>query len=250
MDDLELRRERRLFSRLYDPADPVDTEVVMLRYRPLARHAVVPFRRSGEPLEDLVQIAHLGLLKAIRRFDPDRGCRFSSFAMPTMRGELRRHFRDATWFVHVPRDLQDLALRVERAARDLTVATGRSPTAEVVADAAGCTVEDVVEGRMALQAHSVTSLHAPAGRTPEDGVALIDALGAEDADLLAVLARAELDAVLRSIPRPYREIVRLRYDEDLTQREIGRRVGVSQMQVSRVLGEARRRLEEARPAPL
>jgi RNA polymerase sigma-B factor len=245
MDDPELRRERRLFARLSDPADPVNAEAVFVRYRPLARHCAGRFRETGEPFEDLLQVAEVGLLQAIRRFDPARGCRFTAYATPTVLGELTRHLRDATWFVHVPRDLQDLALRVERMARALTVESGRSPTADVLADALGCTVEDVVEGRIALRAQRATSLQAPAGDPVDGDMTLLDTVGADDPELLGIVERGELDAVLRTTPHGHREIIRLRYDMDLTQAEIGRRVGVSQMQVSRVLTEAGRRLEEA-----
>jgi RNA polymerase sigma-B factor len=245
MVDLELRRERRLFARLSDPADPLDAGAVVIRYRPLARQIAGRFRGTGEPFDDLLQVAHLGLLQAVRRFDPSRGWRFPPYATPTVHGELARHLRSASWSVHVPRDLQDLALRVEREARAITAESGRPPRVDVLADALGCSIQDVVEGRMALRAQRATSLQAPAGDPADRDATLLDTLGAEDPELLGILDRGEVDAVLRATPHRHREIVRLRYELDLTQTEIARRVGASQMQVSRVLTEACRRLGAA-----
>jgi RNA polymerase sigma-B factor len=245
MDPFEAQRERRLFSRLHDPDDPLDVEVVLRRYLPLARRIAARFRGTGEPFDDLLQVACLGLLKAIRRFDPQRGTMFSSFATPTVLGELRRHFRDTTWFVHVPRELQELALRVDRSARELTISLGHPPTAEALADALGCSVERVVEGRMVLGAHRAISFETPRRGDGDDEAALIDTLGGEDDGFCGVVERGALDMLLRSVPRREREILRLRYVEDLTQGEIGRRVGVSQMQVSRILRQALGRLHAA-----
>ncbi|HMJ35863.1 MAG TPA: SigB/SigF/SigG family RNA polymerase sigma factor [Baekduia sp.] len=245
MDATEAQRERRLFSRLHDPSDPVDADVVLRRYLPLARRIAARFRGTGEPFDDLLQVASLGLLKAIRRFDPQRGTMFSSFATPTVLGELRRHFRDTTWFVHVPRELQELALRVDRGGRELTVRSGRPPTVDALADALGCSTEEVVEGRMVLGAHRAISFETPRRGDSEDEAALIDTLGDEDAGFGGVVERGALDMLLRSVPVREREILRLRYYEDLTQGEIGRRIGVSQMQVSRILRQALGRLQAA-----
>jgi RNA polymerase sigma-B factor len=244
MDRLEAERERRMFARLHDPDDVLDAGDVLRRYLPLARHVAARFRGTGEPDDDLLQVASLGLLKAIRRFDPSRGTMFSSYAMPTVTGELRRHLRDTTWFVHVPRDLQELALRVDRCARDLTTASGRSPTVEAVAAAVGCTVEQVVDGRRALGAHRAFSLDSTGSDEDESAIPRMDTLGGDDPSFDGVAERHGLDVLLRAVPRREREILRLRYEEDLTQREIGRRVGISQMHVSRILQEALRRLRD------
>jgi RNA polymerase sigma-B factor len=241
----ERERERRLFSRLHDPDDPVDAEVVLRRYLPLARRIAGRFRGADEPYDDLLQVASLGLLKAIRRFEPDRGTMFSSFATPTVMGELRRHFRDTTWVVHVPRDLQELALRVERGSRDLTVQRGRAPTADALAEHLHCSTEDVVEGRMVLASHRPMSLEVPRHTEEDDTGTLGDVLGCDDDGFGRAVERGALETVLRSVTRREREILRLRYEEDLTQREIGRRIGVSQMQVSRILRQALARLEDA-----
>jgi RNA polymerase sigma-B factor len=245
MDGEEAQRERRLFARLHDPCDPLDADVVLCRYLPLARRIAVGFRATGEPYDDLLQVASLGLLKAIRRFDPTRGTKFSSYATPTVTGELRRHLRDTTWFVHVPRDLQELALGVDRSSRELTVRSGRPPTDEAVADALGCSPAEVVEGRQVLAAHRAVSFEAPRRGDGEEQAVLIDTLGTEDDGFVGVVERGTLDMLLRAVPRREREILRLRYEEDLTQREIGRRIGVSQMQVSRIIRQALKRLYDA-----
>jgi RNA polymerase sigma-B factor len=245
VDANEALRERRLFARLHDPRDPVDAEVVLRRYLPLARSIAAGFPGGGEPYDDLLQVACLGLLKAIRRFDPERGVKFSSYATPTVLGELRRHLRDTTWFVHVPRELQELALRVERSARELTVLSGRPPAVETVAGALGCSPERVIEGHQALRAYRAISFETPQRPEETEQGSLIDTLGDEDAGFGGVLERGTLEALLRSVSRREREILWLRYEEDLTQREIGRRIGVSQMQVSRILRQALGRLRAA-----
>jgi RNA polymerase sigma-B factor len=237
-----------MFARLHDPDDPLDAGDVLGRYLPLARHVAGRFRGFGECDDDLLQVASLGLLKAIRRYDPARGTRFSSYAMPTIAGELRRHLRDATWFVHVPRDLQELALHVERCARELTVLHGRPPTADAVADALQCTVEQVVDGRRALGAHFAVSLDTPGQPDDEQSPPRLDAVGGPDPGYERVADRHGFDVLLRTVPRREREILRLRYEQDLTQREIGRVVGVSQMHVSRILKETLRRLREVAEA--
>jgi RNA polymerase sigma-B factor len=243
MGRVEAERERRMFARMHDPDDPLDADDVLRRYLPLARHIAGRYRGTGEPDDDLLQVATLGLLKAIRRFDPARGTMFSSYAMPTVAGELRRHLRDTTWFIHVPRDLQELALHVDRCARELTSSGGRRPTAEDVAAAMQCTVEEVVDGRRALGAHRALSLDTT-GPDGDEAIPRIDALGHDDPGFDGVAARHGLDVLLQAVPRREREILRLRYEEDLTQREIGRRVGVSQMHVSRILQGALRRLRD------
>jgi RNA polymerase sigma-B factor len=243
LDHRDAENERRMFARLHDPRDPLDDDEVLRRYLPLARHIAGRFRGLGESEEDLVQVASLGLLRAVRRFDPNRGTRFSSYAMPTITGEVRRHLRDATWFVHVPRNLQELALHVDRCVRDLTARNGRVPTVDEVADALKCTPEEVVEGRRALGAHFSVSLDTPS-RADDDAPPQIEAMGDADRGYDRVASRDGFDVLLRAVPRRDREILRLRYEHDLTQREIGRRVGVSQMHVSRVLKDRLARLRD------
>jgi RNA polymerase sigma-B factor len=206
------------------------------RYLPLVRYAANHYARRSEPFDDLVQVASIGLLKAIDRFDPNNGATFSSYALPTMLGELRRHFRDRGWAVRPPRTLQEHALLVERTAIELERALGHAPSIDELAAATRLTVEEVLEAREALAAHAATSLSAHVG-TDDGGTAaeLGDLIGVEDDGFARADDRATVDALLRTLTHREREILRLRMDHDLTQSEIGARVGLSQMHVSRML---------------
>ncbi|WP_051222355.1 sigma-70 family RNA polymerase sigma factor [Conexibacter woesei] len=246
MPDPDLFLERRLFARYADPGDPVDAEVLIRRYLPLARSLAARFRSSSEPFDDLLQVAVLGLLKAIRRFDPHRGIMFSSYATPTIMGELRRHFRDTTWLIHVPRDLKVLGLRVDRSASELALETGRRPTAEALARRLDCDRRTVLEGRLVMRAHNPVSLEVP--RSDAESDSLGDTIGTDDAGFGRALERGTVEAMLRRATPREREILRLRFEEDLTQREIGRRVGLSQMHVSRILQDVLARLRRTAPA--
>jgi RNA polymerase sigma-B factor len=246
MRDPEVFLERRLFARYADPGDPVDADVLIRRYLPLARSLAGTFRATSEPFDDLLQVATLGLLKAIRRFDPGRGIMFSSYATPTIMGELRRHFRDTTWVIHVPRDLQMLGLRVDRDADRLAVETGRRPTVEALARRLDCDSRAVLEGRMVMRARRPLSLEAPRGDAAENDT-LGDTVGADEVGFGRVIERGAIEAMLRQATRREREILRLRFEEDLTQREIGRRIGLSQMHVSRILRDVLARLRDTVP---
>jgi RNA polymerase sigma-B factor len=247
MRDPEVFLERRLFARYADPDDPIDADAMIRRYLPLARSLAATFRASSEPFDDLLQAATLGLLKAIRRFDPGRGIMFSSYATPTIMGELRRHLRDTTWAIHVPRDLQALGLRVDRGAHQLAVETGRRPTVEALARRLECDSRTVLEGRMVMRAHRLVSLEVPRGGDAENA-SLGDTIGADDVGFGRAIERGTIEAMLRRATPREREILRLRFEEDLTQREIGRRIGLSQMHVSRLLREVLARLRDAAPA--
>ncbi|MDX6702305.1 MAG: polymerase sigma-B factor [Baekduia sp.] len=229
------RRDTELLRRYARTRDPQLREQLVHRYLPLARYAASQYRRGSEPFDDLVQVASIGLLKAIDRYDPIRGAAFSSYAMPTMSGELRRHFRDRGWAVRPPRDLQESALAIEKATEVLGRELGRSPTVGELAERAGLDEEAVLEAREALTARLSTSLSTPsAGREDED-LGLESRLGVDDDGFVQAEHRATLDALSRTLTPREREIVRLRFDQDLTQAEIGRLVGLSQMHVSRLL---------------
>jgi RNA polymerase sigma-B factor len=225
------------------------------RYLPLARRLARRYQRSEEPLEDLVQVASLGLLKAIDRFDTGRDVAFSSFAVPTILGELKRHFRDRTWAVRVPRDLQELALRVDRAVAELSLGKHRAPTVAELAEALDASEEQVLEALRAAGAYHAGSLDAPRpGRagigTP--GESLADALGEEEDGFERAEERATLAPLLAHVSSRERLVLTLRFGEDLTQAEIGERIGVSQMQVSRLIRQALIRLRMGlveRPPP-
>jgi RNA polymerase sigma-B factor len=244
--DLErLRADAELFARLRDERDPVDRAVLVERFLPLARRLARRYQGAGEPFDDLLQVACLGLVKAIDRFDPERGIAFSSFALPTILGELRRHFRDRTWSVRVPRELQELALRVDRAVTDLEAQRGRAPTVTEIAAVVRASEERVLEALEAFDAYRSTSLDAPPGRgageEPDD--ALGDVVGVHEDGFEHAEHRATLDGLLRVLTPREREVLRLRFEEDLTQGEIGARIGCSQMHVSRIIRTALARLQ-------
>jgi RNA polymerase sigma-B factor len=203
------------------------------------------------PLDDLRQVAALGLIKAVDRFDPDNGAAFSSFAVPTIQGEIRRYFRDSTWAVRPPRRLQEIVLRTEREREALTERYGRSPTARELAEQVGCAEEDIVEASVAGRARTSDSLDRRVeGHGRDDGgMALGDGIGAEDTGFEAAEAAATIDRLLGNLSDRDRLVVHLRFVDDLTQSEIGRRVGCSQMHVSRILRSALDQLADHAGAP-
>jgi RNA polymerase sigma-B factor len=209
------------------------------RHLGLARHLALRYSDSGEPLDDLFQVASLGLVNAVDRFDPARGVAFTTFAVPTITGELKRHFRDRGWAIHVPRDLKDAALRVRRALADHT--GERAPTPAELAETTGLSLETVLEALEAAGAQRAHSLDAPTG-PDEDAGTLVDLLGDDDDELDRAEQRVLLGDLLTILRPREREILRLRFAEDLTQSEIGAQVGISQMQVSRVIRSALARL--------
>jgi RNA polymerase sigma-B factor len=238
------REDRALFERYVADRDETTQRVLVERFLPLARQLARRYQRSDEPLEDLVQVASLGLVKAIERFDPARDIAFSSFAVPTILGEIKRHFRDRTWSVRVPRDLQELALRIDRAVGELSLGMQRSPTVTEIAAAVDISEEQVLEALEASGAYRATSFDAPRTTEGETGT-LADSIGREEAGFALAENRATLERLLSTIGERDREVLRLRFEEDLTQAEIGERVGVSQMQVSRIIRQAIARLRAA-----
>jgi RNA polymerase sigma-B factor len=239
----EVDRRLREFHRTRDPR--LRSELVE-RLMPLARSLALRFSHSGESIDDLVQVASLGLVKAIDRFDPERGFAFTSFATPTILGELRRHLRDTAWALRVPRELQERALHVSRTAGELTTTLGRPPTAAELAEATGISVEDVVEARAAGTARHAVSIFRPLNEGEDEPLA--DVLGEEDPAFTAAEDALTSESLLASLPHREREILRLRYQEELTQWQIGERVGCSQMHVSRLIRQSLDRLREAAAA--
>jgi RNA polymerase sigma-B factor len=213
------------------------------RFEPLARK--LARRYAGrEPFEDLLQVASLALLKAIDRFDPDRGTAFSSLAVPTILGELKRYFRDVGWFAHVPRGAKELALTVQEAQRRLSATSGRSPTAQELAEYLELPVEQVLEGLYASQAHHAAALDVPIDDDSEDGATLADTFGAEDDRFERVEDALTVAGSLRGVSMLERRVLSMYFLEELTQAQIGQRLDVSQMQVSRILRRATDRLRE------
>ena len=232
-----------LFARAREHGDARAREQLIERYLPLARRLARRYQRAEEPLEDLVQVACLGLIKAIDRFDVRREVVFSSYAVPTILGELKRHFRDRTWSVRVPRDLQELALRVDRAVTRLSVGKRHSPSVGEIAEAVGASEEQVLEALEAAGAYRAGSLDAPRiAQGAHDGESLADTLGEEESGFRRAEERATLEPLLARISARERVVLELRFGEDLTQAEIGERIGVSQMQVSRLIRQALVRL--------
>jgi RNA polymerase sigma-B factor len=207
------------------------------RYLPLARGLALRYRHTQEPIEDLIQVASLGLVKAIDRWDPERGTPFTSFAVPTILGELRHHFRECTWMVRPPRALQELALQVMRVRNQLWVAEGREPTVDDLAGALGRPLEAIVDAVAAAEGRHAVSLDAPAADGDESTLQL-DVLGDADAALAAVDDRLFADHLVKSLDSRARAVLRMRFELDLRQWEIADRVGVSQMHVSRILRDA------------
>jgi RNA polymerase sigma-B factor len=234
--------DRALFERYLDMRDPVDRAVLVERFLPLARQLARRYQRQEEPFDDLFQVACLGLVKAIDRFDLDREVAFSSYAVPTILGEIKRYFRDRTWSVRVPRDLQELALRVDRAVGQMSVDLHRQPTVPELAERLDVEEEDVLEALEASGAYKATSLEAPRGAEDEAGDTLGDTLGTEERGFALAEDRATLERLMRALTPREREVLALRFGRDMTQAEIGERIGVSQMQVSRIIRQAVARL--------
>jgi RNA polymerase sigma-B factor len=238
------REDRRLLERYHREGDRAARDALVERFLPLARQLARRYQRGGEPLDDLVQVASLGLLKAIDRFEPDRETAFSSFAVPTILGELKRHFRDRGWSVRVPRDLQEMSVRVDRVAEELSRELGRAPTPVEIATHIGATTEQVLEAREAAGAYRAVSLDRP--RDDEDeGDGMAETMGAEDPGFGLAEDAATVERLMAVLSDREREVLRLRFAEDLTQSEIGARVGVSQMHVSRLIRQAIGRLRAA-----
>jgi len=220
-----------------------ERDAMVERHLGLARHLALRYSDSGEPLDDLFQVAALGLVNAVDRFDDSRGIAFTTFAVPTILGELKRHFRDRGWAIHVPRDLKESALRVRRAIADHR--GERPPTPAELAQLTGLSLEGVLEALEVAGVQRALSLDAPASSDEEGGATLADLLGKEDADLDRAADRTLLETLMRAVTPREREILRLRFVEDLTQSQIGQRIGVSQMQVSRILRAALARMRAA-----
>src|ERR671937_823711 len=237
--------ERQLLVRYHEEGDLAAREELCERFLPLARDLALRYTYTDEPLDDLVQVASLGLIKAIDRFEPGRGTKFTSYAAPTILGELKRHFRDKGWSLHVPRDLQERTLAVSRATEVLSKELGRSPKVREVAAHLGCSVEQVLEAQEAAASYEATSLDAPATRDDGESAALVDLLGNEDFSYELVEDREAIASTWHDLPEVERQVLELRFMHDLTQREIGERIGYSQMHVSRLLRRALNRLESA-----
>jgi RNA polymerase sigma-B factor len=221
--------------------DPRERAALIEEFMPLATSLAWRFRTSRAPHDDLVQVACLGLVKAFDRFDPERGLRFSSFAVPTIQGELRRYLRDRTWRLHIPRALQELMVALGPVTEALSAELRRSPTVDELAKRMGVSPEAILDARQAGYSQFGHSLDERAHQDGDESLA--ESIGGEDRELARAERGVILEAWLAELPEREREILRARFEEDLTQREIADRFGISQMHVSRLL---RRSLEGLR----
>jgi len=222
-----------LFRRFVESRDPTMREELVGIHLPLVEYLARRFRNRGEPLEDLIQVGTIGLLKAIDRFDLQREVEFSTYATPTIVGELKRHFRDKGWAVRVPRRLQELNLSLNKVVAELSQEIGRSPTISEIAAKVRLSEEEVLEGLDTSNAYAVISLDAPAGG--EDAPTVSEHIGSEDESLEALEYRAALGPLIAELPERKRRILYLRFFRGMTQSQIAARLGISQMHVSRLL---------------
>jgi RNA polymerase sigma-B factor len=246
-DDVK-RRSAELFAaltaeRATEPARARARDELVALHQPLVEHCARRFRNRGEPFEDLLQVGAIGLLKAIDRFDAERGVEFSTYATPTIIGEIKRHFRDKGWAIRVPRRLQELRMQISAASAELTQSLGRSPTALELAERMGCTVEEIVEGLESSNAYATLSLDA--GDDAEDGAAtMLDAMGVDDVNLAHIDLRESIKPLLEQLDHREKRILLLRFFRNLTQSQIAEEIGVSQMHVSRLLTRTLAQLRE------
>jgi RNA polymerase sigma-B factor len=234
-----------LLRRYQTAHDLAARDELVRKYLPLIRSLAKRYAYTSEPMDDLCQVGAMALVKAIERYRPENGASFKAYAVPTIVGELRRHFRDTGWALHIPRSLQERARRLGIALNELSARLGRSPTIAELAQHTGLTREDVIEGLEVRMAYDTSPLDGPS-QSDDDGWTA--RLGAEDDALERVEYNAVLERTMRALPERERYLLHLRFAEDLSQSEIARRVGVSQMHVSRLLRRAVERLQAAAAA--
>ncbi len=235
-------RTRELFRR-YREGDEDARQQLIVNHLNLVRFLASKFKNRGEPLEDLVQVGTIGLIKAIDRFDPDRGLEFTTYATPTIMGEIKRHFRDKGWSVRVPRRLQELSQKVSQATEELTRELQRSPSVEEIANRIGASVDDVLEAMESSSAYSAVPLEG-GGSDDEETPAVIDHYATVDQDLESTDDRIVLESAIADFSPREQEIIRMRFLEGMTQVEIAERLGISQVQVSRLLRRTLKHIQE------
>jgi len=234
---------RELFRILRETGDPKVREHLIERHEGLVRHVANAYRDSGVPYGDLIGVGHIGLVNAVDRFDPERGTKFATFAVPTIRGELRRYFRDSTWGVRVPRRVQELSLQVRDAREDLTRKLGRSPTYSELASSLSVSEEAIIEAVEVANQYELSSIDETTG-SDEDSPSVADRTGEEDPALDLFEERSELSWALEQITPRQRVIIILRYFHELSQQQVADRLGISQMHVSRLQRRAIDQLRE------
>jgi RNA polymerase sigma-B factor len=234
--------DRRLLTRYHRGGEIAARDELVERFLPLARQLARRYQRGTEPLDDLVQVASIGLVKAVDRFDPERGTAFSSYAVPTILGELKRYFRDVGWAVHVPRGMQERVMTVNQAINRLSRNLGRSPSAGEIAADIGEDPEFVLEALEAAIAYDAVSLDTPRTSEEAEGDTYADTVGEIDERFELVEYESAIGPTMKALPPRDRLVLKLRFEFDLTQLEIAERIGVSQMHVSRLIRRALSRL--------
>lgn len=237
-------KTRELFRRFKEEGDMDAREKLVMSHLNLVRFIASKFKNRGEPIDDLIQVGYLGLLKAIDRFDPSRGLEFTTFATPTIMGEIKRHFRDKGWSVRVPRRLQELSAKVNQATDTLTSQLQRSPTIAEIADYLDATVDEVLEAMESSSAYSSVSLEAPSGADDDDTPSVIDRYATEDSDLAFTDDRIIIEEALASFSPRERDVIEMRFLKGMTQIEIAEKLGISQVQVSRLLRRTLKKIQD------
>lgn len=237
-------KTRELFRRFKEEGDMDAREKLVMSHLNLVRFIANKFKNRGEPLDDLVQVGYLGLLKAIDRFDPSRGLEFTTFATPTIMGEIKRHFRDKGWSVRVPRRLQELSAKVNQATDTLTSKLQRSPTIAEIAEYLDASVDEVLEAMESSSAYSSVSLEAPSGMEDDDTPSVIDRYATEDEDLAFTDDHIIIEEALASFSPREREVIEMRFLQGMTQIEIAEKLGISQVQVSRLLRRTLKKIQD------
>ena len=237
-------KTRELFRRFKEEGDMDAREKLVMSHLNLVRFIANKFKNRGEPIDDLIQVGYLGLLKAIDRFDPSRGLEFTTFATPTIMGEIKRHFRDKGWSVRVPRRLQELSAKVNQATDTLTSQLQRSPTIAEIADYLDATVDEVLEAMESSSAYSSVSLEAPSGADDDDTPSVIDRYATEDSDLAFTDDRIIIEEALASFSPRERDVIEMRFLKGMTQIEIAEKLGIFQVQVSRLLCRTLKKIQD------
>lgn len=238
------QKTRELFRRYKEDGDMEAREQLVMSHLNLVRFLANKFKNRGEPLDDLVQVGYLGLLKAIDRFDPDRGLEFTTYATPTILGEIKRHFRDKGWSVRVPRRLQELSAKVNQATDTLTTQFQRSPTIQEIADYLDASVDEVLEAMESSSAYSSVPLEGTGSSENDDAPSVIDRYGSEDNELAFTDDRLVIEEALKGFSPREREVIELRFLKGMTQIEIAEQLGISQVQVSRLLRRTLKKIQD------
>ena len=237
-------RTRELFSLYKEEGDEEAREQLIVSHLNLVRFLASKFKNRGEPLDDLMQVGTIGLIKAIDRFDPARGLEFTTFATPTIMGEIKRHFRDKGWSVRVPRRLQELSAKVNQATDDLTRELQRPPSVAEVAERLDATVDEVLEAMESSTAYSSVPLEGTGQDADDDAPSVLDHYASEDSDLAASDDRMVIEDAISSFTPREQEAVRMRFEQGMTQVEIAEKLGISQVQVSRLLRKVLKQIQE------